>query len=145
VTTILETYSTTMLYASDLDVRRPSLSIRILLTGFFLVGGSLFLCIKAIIQAHPKDNTHHQTMVSLRLMAAVSADIVIVAAVSIGIHFLQRTMWWAGYNLENCPGCQPIVDWSVQNWTKLRLTPLSTNNINEMASSSFLVSFLPTR
>jgi hypothetical protein len=51
-------------------------------------------------------------MVSFRRMAAISAAI--VAAVSIGIACLQRTTWWAGYNLENCPGCQPIVDWSAE-------------------------------
>jgi hypothetical protein len=49
-------------------------------------------------------------MVSLRRTATSSA--VIVAALSIGIACLKRTTWWAGYNLENCPGCQPIVDWS---------------------------------
>jgi hypothetical protein len=49
-------------------------------------------------------------MVSFRRVASVSA--VIVAAVSIGVACLQRTTWWAGYDLQNCPGCQPIVDWS---------------------------------
>lgn len=51
-------------------------------------------------------------MVSFRRIATVSTAI--VAAVSIGIACLQRTTWWAGYNLENCPGCQPVVDWSAE-------------------------------
>jgi hypothetical protein len=60
-----------------------------------------------IQQATREDNP---TMVSFRRVGTVSAGI--VAAASIGIACLQRTTWWAGYNLENCPGCQPIVDWS---------------------------------
>jgi hypothetical protein len=51
-------------------------------------------------------------MVSFRRMAVVSTGI--VAAISIGIAGVQRTTWWAGYDLKNCPGCQPIVDWSAE-------------------------------
>jgi hypothetical protein len=51
-------------------------------------------------------------MVSFRRIALVSSAI--VAAISFGMACLQRTTWWAGYNLENCPGCQPIVDWSAE-------------------------------
>jgi hypothetical protein len=53
-----------------------------------------------------------QSMVSFSRMTVISAAI--VTAISIGIAWLQRTTWWAGYNLDNCLGCQPIVNWSAE-------------------------------
>lgn len=35
-----------------------------------------------------------------------------VAFVAIAVPLLQKTTWWAGYDLENCRGCRPVVDWS---------------------------------
>ena len=37
---------------------------------------------------------------------------ILVLAFAIGLECLQKTVWWAGYNLQNCPGCRPILDWS---------------------------------
>eukprot|EP00568_Trieres_chinensis_P002662 CAMPEP_0183304400 /NCGR_PEP_ID=MMETSP0160_2-20130417/9490_1 /TAXON_ID=2839 ORGANISM="Odontella Sinensis, Strain Grunow 1884" /NCGR_SAMPLE_ID=MMETSP0160_2 /ASSEMBLY_ACC=CAM_ASM_000250 /LENGTH=406 /DNA_ID=CAMNT_0025467441 /DNA_START=27 /DNA_END=1250 /DNA_ORIENTATION=- len=44
-----------------------------------------------------------------RVLAASTA-VVLVLALSLG--HLQTTTWWAGYDLQNCPNCKPIVDWS---------------------------------
>jgi hypothetical protein len=37
---------------------------------------------------------------------------VLVVALAVGIAQVQRTVWWAGYDLQNCPGCRPLIPWS---------------------------------
>ncbi|KAL7530312.1 hypothetical protein ACHAWF_003334 [Thalassiosira exigua] len=34
------------------------------------------------------------------------------ALAAVGISYVQTTVWWAGYDVRNCPGCQAIVDWA---------------------------------
>ena len=29
-----------------------------------------------------------------------------------GISHIQSTIWWAGYDMRNCPGCKSTIDWS---------------------------------
>lgn len=44
-----------------------------------------------------------------RITATFAALTCILA---VGITYLKSTVWWAGYDLENCPGCLPVIDWS---------------------------------
>jgi hypothetical protein len=37
---------------------------------------------------------------------------VLVLVVAVGVAMVQRTVWWAGYDLKNCVGCEPKIDWS---------------------------------
>ena len=39
---------------------------------------------------------------------------VVSAAAGVGAAVLQRTVWWAGYDLGNCRGCAPSIDWSAE-------------------------------
>lgn len=41
-----------------------------------------------------------------------TAILALVAAITLGL--VQKSTWWAGYDLRNCPGCEPVVDWSTE-------------------------------
>uniref|UniRef100_A0A7S4JJN7 Uncharacterized protein n=1 Tax=Odontella aurita TaxID=265563 RepID=A0A7S4JJN7_9STRA len=51
-----------------------------------------------------------------RAMAVISLAIIIDLAfvLSIALALLQRTTWWAGYDLNNCAGCQAKIDWTAE-------------------------------
>eukprot|EP00756_Hemistasia_phaeocysticola_P004517 Hpha_TRINITY_DN12865_c0_g1::TRINITY_DN12865_c0_g1_i1::g.24107::m.24107 len=44
----------------------------------------------------------------------VSACGVLLLFAAVGVGVLQTTVWWAGYDLQNCPGCVAKVDWSAE-------------------------------
>ena len=37
---------------------------------------------------------------------------VLVALTATGLTALQQSVWYAGYDLSNCRGCEPTIDWS---------------------------------
>jgi len=39
---------------------------------------------------------------------------VVALLLAVGAALVQRTVWWAGYDLRNCPGCVPAIDWSAE-------------------------------
>lgn len=49
----------------------------------------------------------------LSKLAAIFAAL--ACALAVGTSYLQSTVWWAGYDMQNCPGCSPIIDWSDEN------------------------------
>jgi len=49
-------------------------------------------------------------------MAALSKIAIIltlcIAALAVSLFYIQSTIWWAGYDMRNCLGCKPVIDWS---------------------------------
>lgn len=43
----------------------------------------------------------------------ITSTIVALAAV-LSAFLLKRSLWYAGYDLKNCPGCKATIDWSVE-------------------------------
>ena len=48
-------------------------------------------------------------MVLTKLAIAFTLLACLLAA---GISHVQSTIWWAGYDMRNCPGCKSTIDWS---------------------------------
>ena len=48
-------------------------------------------------------------MVLTKLAIAFALLACLLAA---GISHIQSTIWWAGYDIRNCPGCKSTIDWS---------------------------------
>eukprot|EP00591_Stephanopyxis_turris_P003771 CAMPEP_0195526740 /NCGR_PEP_ID=MMETSP0794_2-20130614/27989_1 /TAXON_ID=515487 /ORGANISM="Stephanopyxis turris, Strain CCMP 815" /LENGTH=417 /DNA_ID=CAMNT_0040657501 /DNA_START=105 /DNA_END=1358 /DNA_ORIENTATION=+ len=61
---------------------------------------------------------------SLSKLAVVLS--VLAAVLGVCISFVKSTVWWAGYDKQNCPGCRPIIDWSEE--TTNRTTAAVTSN-----------------
>lgn len=57
---------------------------------------------------------------SIRKFAIVCACLALALALITA--YIQSTSWWAGYNLQNCPGCEPTIDWS-QELSHRAVTP----------------------
>jgi len=63
-----------------------------------------------------KPKTTHARCCSSRVVAVIAGLAVLVAATP---SFVGRTIWWAGYDLRNCPGCQPRIDWTAESGTRV--------------------------
>ena len=50
-----------------------------------------------------------------RACSKVASSVAVLLGVfGVCVALLSRTVWWAGYDLSNCRGCKPSIDWSAE-------------------------------
>ena len=55
-----------------------------------------------------------------RACSKVASSVAVLLGVfGVCVALLSRTVWWAGYDLSNCRGCKPSIDWSAERALKL--------------------------
>jgi hypothetical protein len=60
-----------------------------------------------------------------------------VLAAAIGVAVLQQTVWYAGYDLANCPGCQATLDWNksgIKNVTSTQYSQFHQDGVVALSS-----------
>ena len=56
----------------------------------------------------------HNRSLPMSARACGKGTAVVALLLAVGAALVQRTVWWAGYDLRNCPGCVPAIDWSAE-------------------------------
>jgi len=71
-------------------------------------------CSKCLVsEACTRILTKSLTM-KLSISRCLAATVVLILIAAIVLGQIQQSTWWAGYDVLNCPGCGPVIDWSIE-------------------------------
>ena len=72
-------------------------------------------------------------------MAALSKTAMIlalcIAIMTMGLTYLQSTIWWEWYDMWNFPGCKAVIDW----WSKEKNSYFLTSQVQSFKDDGFVV------